>query len=385
MPEIVVTPTSHLPRIVLGLLRSGWEISAVPRSERLARNAQMIIMRYASHEVRLRILAYKVTESSRGQPHERRIEITTTYQSGLAILSGFDDVVLGLEVTQDVFVGVDPRRLKMGGATHNASTFLGIEGITAAHSGGLVIIPRSVSASEFPNHTEYHAFFKEDGLSEYLTNIKTIHAGLYSTGGTFPNGTGLQRKLQKIAIPASAQRGDSLELAFAKVPGPQRGPENSEVLACEQGTLSLKKKRKITPQQLKLIQQACEESGQLGEQFVLLKERERLLRHGQAKAAARVRRVSLDSVNEGYDIESFENDGKTSRYVEVKATVGTGMSFQMSEGEWAAAKFYGEQYVIARVCRVRAKPEVVYLMDPVKLEQGGKLVKTATGWLVSPT
>src|SRR5262249_1802017 len=78
-------------------------------------------------------------------------------------------------------------------------------------------------------------------------------------------------------------------------------------------------RRKLTPAELKEILSVCDEVGILGEQAVLAAERKRLRNRMLHDQADRVERVSLRSVGEGYDILSFENDGVTKRYLEVKA------------------------------------------------------------------
>ena len=139
-------------------------------------------------------------------------------------------------------------------------------------------------------------------------------------------------------------------------------------------------RRRITPGDLKAIQAVCEEIGALGEQVVLNHERKRLRALGQSSAALRVERVSLRSVSEGYDISSFEDDGCTRRYIEVKATVGDGLIVDFSAGEWKAAKSFGIRYYVVRVRRVRTNPELLFFNDPCRLESQGLIERTPSGW-----
>src|SRR5207245_1933353 len=113
-----------------------------------------------------------------------RVEITTTYQSGLRPLKRFSDVVLGVDVTSRNYVGIDSRRLEIGGKKHNASSFFDLEGLSVK-SGEKLINPRSTATPLFSSGIELHAFFDRSRLSEYLFNQRAIHSGLYAFGGPF--------------------------------------------------------------------------------------------------------------------------------------------------------------------------------------------------------
>ncbi len=91
---IDLPPKSHLMKVVQGLTASGWKINQSPQNARLVRNGQLIILDSKRETVRLRLFVYKVTGSSRGKPDERRIEITSTYEKGLARSPKFQDIVL---------------------------------------------------------------------------------------------------------------------------------------------------------------------------------------------------------------------------------------------------------------------------------------------------
>src|SRR5208283_4568243 len=108
--QITAPILSHLIRLTRGLVQTGWDIVESPHLGRLARNGQRIVLRTAKHDTRFRIFVYKVTQSSRGKPEERRIEITSTYPKGLARAREYSDVALGFDFDHDIFVGVDPRR-----------------------------------------------------------------------------------------------------------------------------------------------------------------------------------------------------------------------------------------------------------------------------------
>ena len=80
----------------------------------------------------------------------------------------------------------------------------------------------------------------------------------------------------------------------------------------------IKKFFKKTPEQLKIEQQAQEERGEAAEVYVLDKELERFKDHPKIEL---IKRVSLESVSEGYDIQSFlsEESEVIDKFIEVKS------------------------------------------------------------------
>jgi hypothetical protein len=99
-------------------------------------------------------------------------------------------------------------------------------------------------------------------------------------------------------------------------------------------------------------------------------------------AASKVERVSLTSVCKGFDIVSYEDDGVTERFLEVKGTVAAGMVVDMSDNEWETAKGLKERYYLVRVVRVKDEAAHFYFRNPVQLEGTGVLSKTPNGWRV---
>lgn len=101
--------------------------------------------------------------------------------------------------------------------------------------------------------------------------------------------------------------------------------------------------------------------GQLGEAFALAYERWRLAEHPEL--AEKIVHVSLEDDTLGYDIKSFETDGRV-RYVEVKATEGPlATRFFISANEIACAEQHAQQFVILRVGNVRNKPVCCEIRD----------------------
>jgi len=88
----------YVRKIVEDLITYGWTIESIPSDGKLPRNRAFVALKTGDKELRFRISAYKVTGSSRQKAHERRVEITTTYRSGLRRQSGLSDVVLGVRI-----------------------------------------------------------------------------------------------------------------------------------------------------------------------------------------------------------------------------------------------------------------------------------------------
>ncbi|MGH7990716.1 MAG: hypothetical protein ACREDS_11085, partial [Limisphaerales bacterium] len=160
MPTTALTPDTrgYTTALLLDLVRSGWRIDGAPESRSIPRNGVKIVLKASEFELRLRLFIYKVTSSGRSRSHERRVEITTTYQSGLKPAPRFADVVIGIDEDSGKYVGVDSKRMSFGGTTHNASSFFDLEGLSVK-PGELLVNPRRASADLFPNSMEFHAFF----------------------------------------------------------------------------------------------------------------------------------------------------------------------------------------------------------------------------------
>ena len=121
---ITVDNRGYLARLIEDLVRYGWTFESIPESGKIPRNGLKLILKVNNEEIHVRLFTYKVTTSSRGLPHERRVEITTTYQGGLKRASGYKDVVIGMDTATGKYVGIDAIRLNLGGKTHNASSSL---------------------------------------------------------------------------------------------------------------------------------------------------------------------------------------------------------------------------------------------------------------------
>ena len=94
-----------------------------------------------------------------------------------------------------------------------------------------------------------------------------------------------------------------------------------------------------------------------GEELVLDYEISRLRKAGKLDLAGRVDRVSLRDSGAGFDIRSFDLDGKE-KLIEVKTTSGSRSSaFFISANEVRASALNPESYCIYRVFGLRAEVE----------------------------
>jgi len=374
---------SHLLDVVQSLLRAGWTIEQTPQNAQLARNGQKMLLKSDRVDLRFRLFVYKVTGSGRGNPEERRIEITSTYQKGLSRLAKFPDVVFGYDPSSQIYVGVDSERIKHGGRTGNASSFFDKRGLNITSRDAIVVRQRK-AAVFVKKGVEYHAFIDPQRLSEYLFNKDEIHSGTYLGDGEYSGKLSDQMPLISLQIDENAANGDVLVLSgpeSTKRRGGLPKVDRSTIRAFEKGTLP-KKRRKITPEEFMNIKRIMEENGRLGEEHVLKAERARLRHAKRPDLAEKISWISQESVAEGYDIISFETTGEK-RFIEVKSTSGQQNTFEMSDGEWQKACELKDQYYICRVMNVRDHPSTTYIRHPKELEAQGKVHKTVTGWRVT--
>ncbi len=325
----------------------------------------------------VRLLIFKVGESGRSKPHERRVEITSTYVGGsLERLAGVTDVLLGYD-EHGIFVGFDTRRLEHGGETQNASAFIDAEGLRLASSHAVTTLPRDSGLFG----TEYHAFFRPARLAEYLANQTMIHGGSYRGGGMFAGSFAGPRSPSPRVGSANAT-GDVLRLRAPSSAGTRRAVSARAVEAIETGRDETLRTRHITPEQYADVRRVAEENGALGEQFVLEDERDRLRRLKRPGLAARVEWTSLENVAAGYDISSFEANGQP-RYIEVKATAGASRRFVMTRNEWRTATALAARYWIYLVNNVTTQPSVTRYQDPVAMETAGALTRDPLDWTIT--
>jgi hypothetical protein len=359
-------------------------IEKAPVGGSLVRNGQKMLLKSDQVDLRFRLFVYKVTGTGRSRPEERRIEITSTYQTGLKRIRSYPDIVLGYEPSENLFVGVDSQRIKHGGPTGNASSFFDIEGLTSSRTDGISVSRRR--AKLFPKGIEYHAFISPKRLPEYFFNRGSIHAGTYVGNGDY---SGKCRRSSTAASESFASEIAIDDVLVLRGPTATKRPISREygkrfITAIERGQFPQTKgaKRKITPEEFLELKRIMAENGLLGEQHVVNAERQRLRRAHLPLLAAKVNWISQESVGEGYDIISYETDG-AERFIEVKSSVGHQSTFDMSDNEWRTACRLGESYYICRVTDVRSKPLISFFRNPQQLEQDGKVRKIASGWRIT--
>jgi len=367
---------SRLPLALAGLVTTGWRVEAAPAARSLPRNGQTLSLLAGTEDKRVRLFAYTVTESSRNRPHERRVEITSTYPGGLPIARHYTDVVVAFDRESNGWVGLDNRRLSHGGPTHNASSFVPSSGFKKIVRGDITILPMETNLFE----TEFAAFFHAEQLAEYIFNAEQIHAGTYNGAGIFSGA------ISKPAPVGLSVRSDTLcgdDIVF-RAPVPRRkkiAVNTSLISAYQDGLIADVKGREITREQLLELKRRCDEIGLNGERWVLSYERRRLKRAGRHDLADKIEWVSQTSPFAGFDISSFDASGDR-RHIEVKATISGRRKFEMTENEWASAQSLRASYNIYRVTSLETYPALKIFVDPVALLESGVLTRRAANWLV---
>lgn len=130
-------------------------------------------------------------------------------------------------------------------------------------------------------------------------------------------------------------------------------------------------------------QRISQKIGDRGEELVLRNEIEKLKTWGFSDdVLSKVRRVSLESDDYGYDILTFDKDGREV-YLEVKTTKvnRTDFSFIITRNELEHAKIFGDHYSIVIVYDVLNNPRMWYMGNPF-VEEPSKIKITPTQYRV---
>jgi len=111
--------------------------------------------------------------------------------------------------------------------------------------------------------------------------------------------------------------------------------------------------------------------GQLAEEFVLNKERERLTGAGRNDLAQLVKKISDQNIAAGYDILSFdgrESDICHDRFIEVKGTTSSRILFYVSNNELDTARKLRDKYWIYCVLNIKAikSKKMIMIRNPYK-------------------
>jgi hypothetical protein len=121
--------------------------------------------------------------------------------------------------------------------------------------------------------------------------------------------------------------------------------------------------------------------GRAGEEFVVGFERYRLEKAGRSDLAKDVRWVSdLDGDGYGYDVKSFETDGRQ-RLLEIKTTCGNERTpFWMTKRECDVAAEQGDIYRVRRVFHFRNEVKMFEISPPLE----ARLLMTSATFMASP-
>lgn len=193
---------------------------------------------------------------------------------------------------------------------------------------------------------------------------------------------------RNMGIVLQPSRINELEALLSIFDAPLFFAEELEALDAEPSSPTIRTlvRRKISSVAFANLQKSWQRNGSLGEQHVLQRERERLIEAGRPDLAARVDHVAGDDATSPYDILSFEGLAPTpdaERYLEVKATSGDGMEFEMSEAEWRFAEQHRQQHVICRVTQVTSlAPACREVRDVVGLVNAGRAEKRPSAYRV---
>jgi|GEM_PF-2325711 len=140
----------------------------------------------------------------------------------------------------------------------------------------------------------------------------------------------------------------------------------------------------MSPEALRKKREKWEYIGLMGEQFVFEMERQRLIEVGRDDLAEAVQHVSLYDCGAGYDILSYELDGRP-RYIECKTSAGDSMRFEITSNEWNMAKKYREQYYLYRITNIDRdhNRNIIVIQDPFGKYEDGELVLTPSTYTVT--
>lgn len=113
-------------------------------------------------------------------------------------------------------------------------------------------------------------------------------------------------------------------------------------------------------------QKRNQETGDIGEKIVLANEIDKARKWGLSEdLVSQIRRVSLESDDYGFDILSFDQNGKE-HYIEVKTTKASSnsLSFVLTQNELDHARKYGSAYSIVMVFDVAQNPRIWDMGNP---------------------
>jgi hypothetical protein len=333
MPSYPLSNANYSDFFIEAVVASGLRTQEV---RRLSGSRLAIIFEMENLIYKYRVLLFAVGGSGRNNALERRVEITSTYAGGnLSELPGFSDLVIGIDRQGRNMVGIDPRRLRYGGPSHNASTFVYLPVFDRL---------RAMNYFVFGNDRqnlftkEYQIYFKPEFVMSYLTEFSSLH------------GSGLRQTPQ---IHVQDSLSDRIE-EFAAFGSKRKLSYEQQI------ELSLKKM----------------EIGRAGEAFVLEQERTKLRAAGRSDLARRIDWISQSRPYVGFDITSFSNGGGA-EFIEVKSSSGLLTSFFLTENEYRQARKLSLRYRIACVSNALKSASVRNIINPAQEIAEGRLTMCA--------
>lgn len=121
--------------------------------------------------------------------------------------------------------------------------------------------------------------------------------------------------------------------------------------------------------------------GEMAEEYVMVAEKERLIKLGRKDLAESVKIISKINVAAGYDIESFDGDNLDilpDRFIEVKGTLGNKLIFYITRNELAVSKKKGDTYWLYCVVNMISEKEreIHLIQNPQKIIFEERLFKS---------
>lgn len=136
-----------------------------------------------------------------------------------------------------------------------------------------------------------------------------------------------------------------------------------------------KSQKKMTQKELEKQLQNWKITGEIAEEIVLEFEKNRLKKEGHFEESEKVKRISSEFANAGYDIESFFEDQNKMQeiYIEVKGSTEKKLDFYWSSNELEKAREYGEKYGIYFVSEIDIKTRTSP-RDPIKIQNPAEAI-----------
>jgi len=212
-------------------------------------------------------------------------------------------------------------------------------------------------------HNQPHAIIVDHGLAtKIFNNILTTQNGILQNGHV--RRINIRIKNNKFVLqhdPNCVLPSNNWEAIFGR-----QG-------VIEEGNIENIARHGMTAAELKKHQDRQQEIGQKGEIYVADYEKKYLTQHNRPDLAEKVIRVSETDVGAGYDILSFDLDGRE-KYIEVKATTNpTNTGFEVTQNELNIAKEKGSQYWLYFVRNIEGHPKTMMTIRNIYQEIGNTI------------